>query len=81
MIPSFVICAVMALRLLLSGTTFGPEAFREGKTLWILLAAMQLAVMILGLDVLAKGVTDVFAAKAGCETVVLLRTSLRRSMR
>ncbi len=72
MIPSFVICAVIALLLLLSGTSFGPEAFREGKTLWILLAAMQLAVMILGLDVLAKGVTDVFAAKAGCETVVLL---------
>lgn len=72
MIPSFVICALMALLLLLSGTSFGPEAFREGKTLWILLAAMQLAVMILGLDVLAKGVTDVFAAKAGCETVVLL---------
>ena len=72
MFPAFVICSVMVLLLLLSGTSIGPEALREGKTLWILLAAMQLAVMLLGLDVLAKGVTDILSAKAGCETVVLV---------
>ena len=72
MIPAFVICGLMALLLLLSGTALGPASIREGKTLWILLAAMQLAVMLLGLDVLAKGVTDILSAKAGCETIVLL---------
>lgn len=72
MLPAFVICGLMILLMLLSGTSVGPEALREGKTLWILLAAMQLAVMLLGLDVLSKGVTDILSAKAGCETVVLL---------
>ena len=72
MLPAFGICAIMVLLLLLSGTSIGPEALREGKTLWILLAAMQLAVMLLGLDVLAKGVTDILSAKVGCETVVLV---------
>ncbi len=72
MIPAFVICALMALLLLIGGSSAGPEAIRTGKTLWILQAAMQLAVMLLGLDVLAKGVTDVLSARPGAETLVLL---------
>ena len=72
MIPAFALSVVMALLLFLGGGSLGPEALRGGRTLWILQAAMQLAVMILGLDVLAKGVTDLLSAKPGCETVVLL---------
>ncbi len=72
MIPAFTLSVVMALLLFLGGGSLGPEALRGGRTLWILQAAMQLAVMILGLDVLAKGVTDLLSAKPGCETVVLL---------
>lgn len=72
MIPAFALSVVMALLLILGGGSLGPEALRGGRTLWILQAAMQLAVMILGLDVLAKGVTDLLSAKPGCETVVLL---------
>jgi hypothetical protein len=71
MLPSFILCAVMALLMLLSGSGHGPEAIRQGRTLVILLAAMQLAVMLLGLDVLAKGVTDLLTAKPGCETLVM----------
>ena len=72
MIPAFALSVVMALLLFLGGGSLGPEALRGGRTLWILQAAMQLAVMVLGLDVLAKGVTDLLSAKPGCETVVLL---------
>ena len=72
MIPAFALSVVMALLLFLGGGSLGPEALRGGRTLWILQAAMQLAVMILGLDVLAKGVTDLLSAQPGCETVVLL---------
>ena len=71
-IPAFVICGLMALLLLIGGGSVGSEAILAGKTLWILQAAMQLAVMILGLDVLAKGVTDVLSARPGAETLVLL---------
>ncbi len=72
MIPAFVLSVLMALLLLLSGSSLGPEAIHTGKTLAILLAAMQLAVMLLGLDVLAKGVTDLLSARPGCETLVVL---------
>ncbi len=72
MIPAFALSVLMALLLLLSGSSLGPEAIHTGKTLAILLAAMQLAVMLLGLDVLAKGVTDLLSARPGCETLVVL---------
>ena len=72
MISAFAICLLMVVLLLLSGSSLGPESLRNGRTLWILLAALQLTVMLLGLDVLAKGVTDLLAAKPGCETLVVL---------
>ncbi len=72
MIPAFVLCGAMALLLLLSGGSLGPQALRQGKTLLILLAAIQLAVMLLGLDLLTKGVTDLLSARPGCETLILL---------
>jgi hypothetical protein len=72
MIPAFTLCAAMVLLLLLSGGSLGPEALRQGKTQLILLAGMQLAVMLLGLDVLTKGVTDLLSARPGCETMILV---------
>jgi hypothetical protein len=72
MIPAFALCAVMVLLMLLGGFGRGGEGVLQEKTVLILLAAMQLAVMLLGLDVLAKGVTDLLSAKPGCETLVLL---------
>lgn len=69
--PEFLICAVMVLLLVLSGSSLGPESIHEGKTLWILLAALQGIAMLLGLDVLSKGVTDLLAARPGSETLVL----------
>ncbi len=72
MIPAFVLCAAMAVLMLLSGSSMGPDSFRQGRTVLILLAAMQLAVMLLGLDILARGVTDLITARPGCETILLL---------
>ncbi len=74
MIPAFALCGVMVVLMLLGGSDRAPEVIRQGKTILILLAAIQLAVMLLGLDVLAKGVTDLLTAKPGCETLVLMAT-------
>jgi hypothetical protein len=71
MTPAFALCAVMALLVLLSGRA-APESALGGNTAVILLAAMQLAVMLLGLDVLVRGVTDLASAHPSFESVVLL---------
>ena len=71
-IAAFAICAFMALAIFLHSRGILPGALRSGNALPIILAALQLIVMLLGLDVLTKGITDLFSAKPGCESIVLI---------
>lgn len=71
MFIALVLCALMAI-LLLINTNASPDSMFGGKTAVIVLEALQLAVMVTGLDVLARGVTELLAAKPGFETLVLL---------
>jgi|GEM_PF-3598683 len=68
---AIVLCAVMAILLLVNAKA-SPDSMFGGKTAVIVLEALQLAVMVAGLDVLARGVTELLAAKPGFETLVLL---------
>ncbi|MBR4657041.1 MAG: hypothetical protein IKO68_10900 [Oscillospiraceae bacterium] len=69
---AFALCAVMALALFLHSRGILPGALRSGTAFPIILAALQLVVMLLGLDILTKGITDLFSAKPGCESIVLI---------
>ena len=70
LLPAFVLSGLLGVMAILSGSD--AAAMPGGKTGLILMAAMQLAVMLLGLDVITKGITDIIAWKPGIETLVLL---------
>ncbi len=71
-VAAFAICAFMALAIFLHSRGILPGALRSGNAFPIILAALQLIVMLLGLDVLTKGITDLFSARPGCESIVLI---------
>ena len=70
LLPAFVLSGLLGVMAILSGSD--AAALPGGKTGLILMAAMQLAMMLLGLDVITKGITDIIAWKPGIETLVLL---------
>ena len=71
-IAAFAICVLMALTMLLHARGALPAALLEGSFLPIFLFASQVAVLLLGLDVLSRGLLDLFAAKPGAESIVAI---------
>ncbi len=69
---AFAVCALMVLAVFLHSRGILPDFLRSGSAFPILLAELQLIVMLLGLDILIKGVTDLFSARPGCESTVLI---------
>ena len=69
LLPAFVLSGLLGILAIMSGSG---GALPGGKTGLILMAAMQLAVMLLGLDVITAGITSLIAGKPGIETVILL---------
>lgn len=72
MIPAIILCGLMGLLVFLLSTGAELAVLRSGHNAVVILAALQLAVMLLGLDVLGKGLTDLIAVRPGAETVVLI---------
>jgi hypothetical protein len=71
-ILSFLLCAVICLITLLGGRENTPIALlQEKNTVYIILLALQAAVMACGWDISARGIATLAKGKPGFETLVL----------
>ena len=70
--PAFAISALMAVITVLAGAELLPQALSRGSTTAIVLLVMQTLVMVLGMDLLAKGAVTLVALRPGLETMVLV---------
>ncbi len=71
LLPTFVIVGLMAVLTVLAGAELLPGFLKDRDLTVILLIAMQVAVMVLGMDMLTRGILELIDLKPGMKTLVL----------